>query len=43
MDIFNSTTMIILEFADGNRTISEIINELHNKFNDVLKTLSSFT
>lgn len=50
--IINSTAMKILEFANGNRTISEIINELHNKFNDVskdvikrdvLKTLSSFT
>jgi len=50
--IINSTAMKILELADGNRTINEIINEFQQKYNDVskdiikkdvLKTLSSFT
>lgn len=50
--IINSTAMKILELADGNKTINEIINEFQQKYNDVskdiikkdvLKTLSSFT
>lgn len=33
--IINSTAFKILELADGNRTINEIINEFRRKFSDV--------